>query len=243
MVHGSTVPGPTAAVAGLGPARAGTATVSPVIPTVTEAELAERVEAELDRRRRQPGPRDRVIVGIAGPPGCGKSTIAASICQQLDAPLVPMDGFHLAHRLLESRGVVDRKGAPDTFDGWGFARCVERLARPAPGEAVYAPEFDRSIEDAIAGAVPVGPGVPVVVTEGNYLLLDSEPWRAVRSVLTIAAYVDLDDTVRRQRLVERHVRFGKGRAAAMEFVERSDEANARIVAASRDRADVILTGT
>lgn len=185
----------------------------------------------------------RRILGIAGPPGAGKTTLAEALVDALDgaAVLVPMDGFHLADRELARLGRADRKGAPDTFDAYGYAALLARLRAPRPDETVYAPCFERELEEPVAGALPVPPDVPLVVTEGNYLLLDEPPWStAVRPQLDEVWWVDVDDAVRVERLIARHVAFGKPPEHARAWVLRSDEANARRVASGRKRADVIV---
>ncbi|MEU7161509.1 nucleoside/nucleotide kinase family protein [Streptomyces chrestomyceticus] len=187
-------------------------------------------------------PARRRLLGIAGPPGSGKSTLAARLVAGLagSAVLVPMDGFHLAEAELRRLGRTDRKGAPDTFDAAGYAALLSRLRSPAPETTVYAPAFDRRIEEPVAGSVPVPPDVPLVVTEGNYLLLDGPSWTDARECLDEVWYVDLDDAERVRRLVDRHERFGKSRAHAERFVRTSDEANARLVTAGRARADLVV---
>jgi pantothenate kinase len=186
------------------------------------------------------GPR-RAVLGITGSPGAGKSTLAAALLAALDDPRVahvPMDGFHLADVALEALGRRTAKGAVDTFDGAGFAALLARIA--AEGETVWAPAFDRDIEQPIAGSIPVHPEVRVVLTEGNYLLLPEDPWNRVRALLDEAWYVDIDGGLRYSRLVERHVRFGKSRAAAEAWVRAVDEPNAARIAPSADRADLVL---
>ncbi|MER6115284.1 nucleoside/nucleotide kinase family protein [Streptomyces sp. NPDC001743] len=185
---------------------------------------------------------DRRILGIAGPPGAGKSTLAEQLVGVLGplAVLVPMDGFHLAQAELERLGRAERKGAPDTFDAAGYVALLRRLRAPEPGTVVYAPSFDRSLEEPVAGALPVPPDVPLVVTEGNYLLYGEGAWAPVRGLLDEAWFLELDADVRVRRLVDRHVRFGKERAYAERWVAGSDEANARLVAAGRDRADLVV---
>ncbi|MYV67080.1 nucleoside/nucleotide kinase family protein, partial [Streptomyces sp. SID2131] len=156
------------------------------------------------------------------------------------AVLVPMDGFHLARAELVRLGRADRKGAPDTFDAAGYAALLARLCAPEPGTTVYAPAFDRSLEEPVAGSVPVGPDVPLVVTEGTYLLHDEGAWAGVLPLLDEAWYLDLDARLRVPRLIDRHVRFGKDRARAEHWVHTSDETNARLVARGRDRAHLVV---
>ncbi len=195
-----------------------------------------------DRARALADTGGRSVLGIAGPPGAGKSTLAERLVVALDgrAALVPMDGFHLAAAELDRLGRADRKGAPDTFDAAGYTALLRRLRAPDPVHAVYAPAFDRSLEEPVAGSLPVEPDVPLVVTEGNYLLLDDGPWAPVRGLLDEVWFLDLDPQVRVRLLVHRHVRHGQARHRAEEWVTRSDEANARLVERGRDRADLIV---
>ena len=181
----------------------------------------------------------RHLLGICGAPGAGKSRLADHLARTYGAAVVPMDGFHLADAELARRGLLDRKGAPDSFDGWGYAALLARL-RARPDHVVMAPSFERDIEQPVAGAIPVSPDAGLVVTEGNYLLLDEDPWPAVRERLDAVWHVLTDDRVRVPRLVARHVAFGKTPEQARAWVERVDEANARLVEAARQRADLVL---
>lgn len=186
---------------------------------------------------------ERRVLGIAGPPGAGKSTLAEDVCSALGtatAALVPMDGFHLSNEELVRIGLRDRKGAPETFDAPGYVAMLRRV-RASLGERVLVPSFDRDAEAVVPGAIEVSAGVPLVVAEGNYLLLDEGPWAAVRGLLDEAWYLRADRG-RVQRLIERHIAFGKPPEAAREWVLRSDEANAARIAPSEARADVVIEG-
>ncbi|MCQ8279609.1 nucleoside/nucleotide kinase family protein [Acetobacteraceae bacterium KSS8] len=187
----------------------------------------------------------RRILGLAGAPGSGKSTLASVLADALGtaAMVVPMDGFHLAQCELERLGRAGRKGAPDTFDAAGFVSLLRRLRDPVPGETVYAPAFRREIEEPIAGAIAVPAEVPLLIVEGNYLLLDG-PWSPVRGLLDESWFVATDEALRAEWLLARHMRFGRDRAAALDWIARTDEPNARVIAASAGQADrrVVLGG-
>jgi pantothenate kinase len=196
--------------------------------------------ALVERATALAGAPGRAVLGIAGAPGAGKSTLAEALVAALGerAVLVPMDGFHLADPELRRLGRADRKGAPDTFDAAGYVHLLRRLVA-AVDEVVYAPVFRRELELAEAGALPVPAGAPLVVTEGNYLLLDGA-FAPVRDLLTECWYVDAEPQLRLERLVARHERHGRARAAAQAWVERTDEPNARLVEATRSRADLLV---
>jgi pantothenate kinase len=199
--------------------------------------------ALIERARRLAAAGGRRVLGIAGPPAAGKSSLAARVVSGLGpdlARLVGMDAFHYAQVELARLGRSERKGAPDTFDADGFVALLERL-RVSPDPVVYAPEFRREIEEPIANAVPVPRAVPLVVTEGNYLLVEAGPWARVRPLLDEAWYIQpADDPARVTRLIDRHVAFGRTPAAAREWVFRSDERNAELIAATAGRADLVV---
>ena len=183
----------------------------------------------------------RTLLGIAGPPGAGKSRLALAIAERLGdrVCVVPMDGFHLAQRELERLGRADRKGAPDTFDAAGYVAMLRRLRDPGEG-VVYAPEFRRELEEPIAGAVAVDPQVPVIVTEGNYLLLEDSPWSEVRHLLHETWFVLTPDELRVQRLISRHIAFGRSPEAARLWALQTDQPNAELVCTTRSRADAVV---
>ncbi len=187
----------------------------------------------------------RLLIGLVGEPGAGKSTVAATLVGGLAArgvtsALIPMDGFHLSNAELARLGLGDRKGALETFDGAGYVSLLRRLREPVPGVTVYAPTYVRGVEESIAGAVPVGPEVQLVVTEGNYLLVDEGPWASVRGLLDETWAVVTDDSVRRERLAARHVQFGKSPAQAAAWVATVDEPNAVRIRATLNRADRVI---
>ncbi|MCT7355914.1 nucleoside/nucleotide kinase family protein [Streptomyces sp. 15-116A] len=200
----------------------------------------------LSRARALPRGGRRAILGIAGSPGSGKSTLAERVVRELNGDgepwvaHVPMDGFHLADVELDRLGRRDRKGAPDTFDAAGYAALLTRLREETYGDIVYAPGFERVLEQPIAGAVPVPPTARLVVTEGNYLLLDTGAWARVRSCLDEVWFCELDESERLRRLIARHEEFGKTHEEAVAWVMRSDQRNAELVAATRDRADLVV---
>ncbi|WP_416072027.1 nucleoside/nucleotide kinase family protein [Streptomyces sp. ME18-1-4] len=194
--------------------------------------------------------RRRALLGITGSPGAGKTTFAERLVRELNGAgepwvvHVPMDGFHLADVELDRLGRRDRKGAPDTFDAAGYAALLRRLREESDGdEVVYAPAFERVLEQPVAGAVPVPPTARLIVTEGNYLLLDTGAWQRVRAALDEVWFCAVAEDERVRRLVARHEEFGKGHEEAVAWVLGTDQRNADLVAATRDRADLVVTPT
>ncbi|WP_028569485.1 nucleoside/nucleotide kinase family protein [Salinispora tropica] len=207
----------------MGPAR--------VVPV---AELVARARALADTGSRQ-------LLGIAGAPGAGKSTLAAQIVAAVGpaARLVSMDGFHLAHAELARLGRAGRKGAADTFDANGYVSLLRRLRRLEP-TSVYAPEFRRELDEPVAGVVEVPPAVRLVVTEGNYLLLPDWPWEEIRPLLHETWFLDLDVEQRLRRLTARHEAYGRSPAQARTWAHGTDEINAALVASTAHRADLVV---
>ncbi len=206
--------------------------------TKTPDQLADRIRAAKPAGR-------RLLVAIAGAPGSGKSTLAADLTDRLnaDAPLarlIPMDGFHLDNRLLAERGLLARKGAPETFDLPGFARMVAALARD---ETVYFPVFDRDRDIAIAAAGHAGPDCEIAIVEGNYLLLDEPGWRDLSWHWDISVYLDVPSATLRDRLVARWLSHGLPRNAAMTRTDQNDMANAERIRTAALPADIIHEGT
>lgn len=202
--------------------------------------LADDAVALADRHSR------RAILGIAGNPGAGKSTLVELLLTRIAAikgeqwvAHVPMDGFHLADAQLDRLGNRDRKGAPDTFDADGYAQLLERIAHE-DATPVYAPGFDRTLEQPLAAALVVLPSARLVITEGNYLLLEEPRWVRARAAMDAVWFVASEEEFRVQRLVERHIRFGKTPSEARAWVASTDQRNADLVSATIDKADRVV---
>jgi fructokinase len=199
--------------------------------------LAERISA-------LPSAPLRLRIAVAGPPGAGKSTIAAALVERLNrddaiAALVPMDGFHLDNSVLSDRGLLARKGAPETFDAHGFVRMIERLGTESE---VVIPTFDRERDIAIAGAAVVKPEHRIVVVEGNYLCLDSAPWSELRGFWDLSVFLNTPLDVLEARLVDRWLTYGLPLAAAETRARGNDLANAAVILSHGANADVIVEG-
>jgi len=219
----------------------GVEAAAPVPGATGLADLVDRAAALADR--------GRAVLGIAGSPGSGKSTLAARLRARLADRLgadavaqLPMDGFHLADVELARLDRAHRKGAPDTFDAGGYAALLRRV-RAHDEDVVYAPAFERDLEQPIAGAIPVPRSARIVLTEGNYLLLDDPAWRPVAAQLDETWFCALRADVRLARLLARHVAFGKGPAEAAAWVRAVDEPNAERVEATAGWADLVVPST
>ncbi|MCU1644269.1 MAG: nucleoside/nucleotide kinase family protein [Nocardia sp.] len=207
------------------------------------AELAARI------RRRADGYPGRFVLGIAGPPGAGKSTLARGIRDELNlaagaalAEVAPMDGFHLTNAQLIALGELGRKGEPDTFDAGAYVDLLRTLRSAPLGSLVPWPTYSREIHEPVPGGV-VFDQQSIVITEGNYLLLDddiSPGWSAVRPLLDETWYLDVPRPIIEQRLLRRHIRGGRTPEAAKTKVAQSDLLNARLVEGTRLRADLVL---
>lgn len=211
-------------------------------PALAVAALAARVEAAAAERD------GRFLLGIAGSPGGGKTTLAAAVVAALNerrgggAAALPMDGFHLANASLDRLDRRERKGALDTFDGWGFLALLRRV-REETDHTVYAPSFRREVDEGVAGEIAIEPAARIVVVEGNYLLVEDEPWGRVRGALDEVWFCETPSTERETRLIDRHIRGGRTPEAAAAWAREVDGVNAVVIEATRSRADLIVSGT
>lgn len=208
------------------------------LPGLARYLLVRSAEAAADGRR--------LVVGIAGPPAAGKSTLAERLREEINlragrptAEIAPMDGFHLPNATLDAAGSRERKGAPDTFDAAEYADLLARLRESAQDPVAW-PTFDRGLDAPVPAGVSFAPTTTIAITEGNYLLLPDGPWSAVRGLLDVAWYLDAEADILRPRLLERHVQGGRTPTAAAVKTDSSDLPNAVLVAATRHRADLVL---
>ncbi|WP_312884715.1 nucleoside/nucleotide kinase family protein [Nocardia barduliensis] len=212
-------------------------------------EFVQRPVSWLVRRVLERAARGRYLLGIAGPPGAGKSTLSVALRDAINAEagglvaeIAPMDGYHLDNAVLRAMESLARKGEPDTFDVDGYVAGLRRLRSTPVGEPVPWPTFDRSIDAPVPGGVVLD-RQSVVLTEGNYLLLDDfagRRWSAVRALLDECWYLDAARDVLENRLLDRHIRGGRTPTAARGKVRDSDLRNADLVAATKERADLVL---
>jgi fructokinase len=213
--------------------------LSPGAPREVTLGLADLVE----RARALAAPGQRHVLGITGAPGAGKSKVAQDIVDKLGpdlAVLVPMDGFHLSNQTLIAWGRRGRKGAWDTFDADGYVHLLRRL-RNQEEEIVHGPDFDRDVDESIGSALPIRRDVPLVVTEGNYLLCDWGGWAGIAPLLDESWYLQADDSTRLQRLTYRHQVHGMSHEEADTWARTTDQDNAALIAQSMPRADLVIT--
>lgn len=205
--------------------------LSLVMKSITREAAIKRVSSLLDSPH-------RFILGVVGKPGVGKSTFAQFLNEHVDSEFIsifPMDGFHMSNEKLIELGRRDRKGAPDTFDVDDFAKSLANV-RGGQGRDIRFPVFNREIEATVPDAGVIPAQAKLVVVEGNYLLHDSFGWEKISDYLDETWYLDVDDAIRMQRLIARHIQFGKTPKAANDWSRGTDEVNAQLIEKSRSRA-------
>ena len=199
---------------------------------MTPAQLAATIRAKAQAQ-------GRFLTALAGPPGAGKSTLAAELVVALGqgAKAVPMDGFHYDDAVLIARGARARKGAPDTFDVAGFRHLLTRLRSE---DEVAIPLFDRDLEISRAGADIVGPDDRILIVEGNYLLLNEAPWPDLAPLFDLTIWIDVPEAELDRRLLARWAHYGKTPAEARAWIDGNDMPNIRRVVAGSRPADLVI---
>lgn len=199
------------------------------------ADLAETIRARAAREGR------RFLVALAGPPGAGKSTLAARLADDLgpEAAVVPMDGYHLDNAVLDDRGERARKGAPWTFDVAGLTRDLARLR--ADDGPVLVPVFDRDLDLSRAAAREIAPTARILLVEGNYLLVQENPWSALAQFWDLGVMLSVPEDALEHRLVARWLAHGHGPDAARARALGNDLPNARYVITHSRPADIVIT--
>ena len=200
--------------------------------------MVRQLADELSSRLAEGPSRDRCIVGITGPPGSGKTTMAQMLAHAAGGVVLELDGFHRSNRELTMTGHISRKGSPDSFDVEGFVQMLQLVRQ---GEALRAPIYSRVLHEPIQQMIPIRYDDRLIIVEGNYLLHDQGAWSGIRDLLDEAWYLDVSLELCMQRVQARHERGGCTAEQARQKIEHNDTPNAMLIATTKSRADRIFT--
>ncbi|CAN5191019.1 nucleoside triphosphate hydrolase [soil metagenome] len=188
----------------------------------------------------------RYLLGLAGSPASGKSTFSAQLVNRINfvlnkevAVVVPMDGYHFSNQVLDEMGLKPLKGIPATFDGQGFVDLIKRL-KSETNESVFAPLFDRSIEASIENGIEIAPRHEIIVSEGNYLLIDEKPWNELRNLFDEIWFIDSTMEKLMPRLLERHKNCGRNNEETKAKIDSTDLPNAILIDGTKSRAHRVI---
>ena len=207
--------------------------------------MEDNLELLLDDLLEIAATQDRYILALTGSPAVGKSTLADRLVGSINANgldqaiALPMDGYHFSNEKLLELELLELKGIPETFDAKAFVELVKSI-KSETELTHWAPEFRRELEASIQNAIAVQPHHKIIIVEGNYLLLESAPWNQLADYFDKVWFLSLEDSIRKQRLLARHMSYGQTESEAREKMKSTDDKNALLIEASKSRADRVV---